>query len=46
MRNYWWLEVIRDVRRYIEGYNIYQRMKNRIEIPVEELRLNEVLEKL
>ena len=20
-RNYWWLGVIRDVRRYMEGYN-------------------------
>jgi len=22
-RNYWWLGVIKDVRKYVEGYNIY-----------------------
>ena len=37
-RNYWWPEVIRDV-------DIYEWMKNRIEVPVEKLKLSEVLEK-
>ena len=33
MRNYWWLGVTKDVGKYIEGYDIYQRMKNRTETP-------------
>jgi len=33
-RNYWWLGVIRDIGRYIEGCDIYQRIKNR-EVEVE-----------
>jgi len=45
MRNYWWLEVIKDVGKYVEGCNMCQRMKNRTETPVEKLKLNEVLEK-
>jgi len=28
-RNYWWLGVTRDVGRYVEGYDMCQRMKNR-----------------
>jgi len=28
-RNYWRLEVMRDMGKYVEGCNIYQRMKNR-----------------
>ena len=46
MRNYWWPRVIRDVRRYVDGCNIYQRMKNRTEAPVGKLKLSKVLEKL
>ena len=45
MRNYWWLEMTKDVGKYIKRYNICQRMKNRIETPVEKLIINEVLEK-
>ena len=45
-RNYWWLGVMRDIRRYIERYNIYQRMKNRTEEVVGKLKLSEVSEKL
>jgi len=45
MRNYWWLRVTRDVGKYVEGCNIYQRMKNRIEVPAGKLKLSEVLEK-
>jgi len=44
-RNYWWLGVMRDVEKYINDYNIYQRMKNRTEILVGKLKLSEVLEK-
>ena len=31
--------------KYIEGYNICQRMKNRMEVPVEKLKLSKVPEK-
>jgi len=44
-RNYWWLEVTRDVGKYVEGYNIYQRMKNRTEELAGKLKLSEVPEK-
>jgi len=44
-RNYWWLRVTRDVGRYVEGCNLCQRMKNRVEEPVGKLKLSEVLEK-
>jgi len=44
-RNYWWPEVIRDIARYIEGYDIYQRMKNRMEEVTEKLKLNEMSKK-
>ena len=37
---------MRDVGRYVEGCDRYQRMKNRMEIPVGKLKLNEVPEKL
>ena len=45
-RNYWWPEVTRDIGKYIEGYNICQRMKNRTEEVAGKLKLSEVLEKL
>jgi len=45
-RNYWWPGVTRDVGRYVEGYNLYQRTKNRIEEVVGKLKLSEVPEKL
>jgi len=45
-RNYWWPGVTRDMRKYVEGCNICQRMKNRIEVPAEKLKLSEVPEKL
>jgi len=46
MRNYWWLEITKDVEKYVEGYNICQRIKNRMEIPAGKLKLSEVPEKL
>ena len=45
-RNYWWLEVTKDVGRYIKRCNMCQRIKNKIEVPVGKLKLSEVLEKL
>ena len=44
-RNYWWLRVMRNVERYVEGYNLCQRMKNRTEELVGKLKLSEVPEK-
>ena len=45
-RNYWWLRVTRDIGRYVEECDLYQRMKNRTEKLVGKLKLSEVLEKL
>ena len=45
MRNYWWPGVMRDVGRYVEGCNLYQRMKNRAEEPVGKLKLGKVPER-
>ena len=45
-RNYWWLRVIRDIGRYVEECDLYQRIKNRIEKLVGKLKFSEVLEKL
>jgi len=45
MRNYWWPGVIRDVGKYVEGCDLCQRMKNRVEEPAGKLKLSEVPEK-
>ena len=45
-RNYWWPGVTRDVGRYVEGYDLCQRMKNRMEGVVGKLKLSKVLKKL
>ena len=44
--NYWWPGVTRDIRKYIEGCNLCQRIKNRTEELVGKLKLSEILEKL
>jgi len=46
MKNYWWLEVTKDMGKYVEGCDMYQRMKNRMEVPVGKLKLSKVSEKL
>ena len=46
MRTYWWPGVTKNVGRYVEGCDMCQRMKNRIEVPAGKLKLSEVLEKL
>jgi len=38
--------VTKDIGKYIEGYDICQRMKNRTEISVGKLKLSEIPEKL
>ena len=44
-RNYQQLGVMRNMRKYMEGCDMYQRMKNRMEISVGKLKLSKVLEK-
>ena len=44
-RNYWWLGVTKDIEKYVEGYDMYQRMKNRTEALAGKLMVNEILEK-
>ena len=44
-RNYWWPGVIRDVRKYVEGCDLCQRMKNRMEELAGKLKLSEVPKK-
>ena len=44
-RNYWWLEVTRDVGRYVEGYDLFQRIKNKSEELAGKLKLSKILEK-
>ena len=46
IRNYWWLGVTRDVEKYVECCDIYQRIKNRMEMSAGKLKLSKVLEKL
>ena len=45
-RNYWWLGITRDVGRYMEGCDLCQQMKNRIEEVARKSKLGEVSEKL
>jgi len=44
-RNYWWPVVTRDVGKYVEGCDLCQRMKNRMEEPAGKLKLSEVPQK-
>jgi len=44
-RNYWWPGVTRDVGKYVEGCDLYQRIKNRTEELAGKLKLSEVLRK-
>jgi len=46
IRNYWWPGVTKDIERYIEKYDLCQRMKNRTEALAVNLIINKVLEKL
>ena len=44
-KNYWQPRVIINVEKYVEGCNMCQKIKNRIEALAEKLKLSEVLEK-
>jgi len=45
-RNNWWPRVTKDVEKYIDSYDMCQRMKNRTKVPVRKLKLSEIPEKL
>jgi len=42
-RNFWWPGVTKKVKKYVEGYNVYQRNKNHTEAPAGKLMPNTVL---
>ena len=44
-RNYWWPGVTKEVKRYVEGCDQCQRMKNRAEMPAGKLKPNQVPER-
>ena len=46
MRNYWWLGVNKEVRKYVDNCDLYQRMKNRMKMPAGKLMANKVPKKL
>ena len=45
-RNYQWPEITKEVEKYIDSCDIYQRMKNRMEALAGKLMANEVPEKM
>ena len=44
-RNYWWPGITKEVRRYVDRYNICQRNKNCAEAPAGKLIPNTIPEK-
>jgi len=46
MRNYWWPGVTKDIGKYIEEYDMYQRIKNKTETLAGKLMINKILKKL
>jgi len=45
VRNYWWPGVTKEVGRYMDGYDVYQRYKNRSKVPMRKLMPNAIPEK-
>jgi len=45
MKNFWWPEVTKEIKQYMEGYNFYQRNKNHTEQPAGKLMPNSIPEK-
>ena len=45
-RNCWWPGVMKDMQKYIDRCNIYQRIKNCTEVLVGKLIVNEIPERL
>ena len=46
MRNYWWPGVTKDVGKYVDSYDLCQRIKNKMETLVEKLIANKILKRL
>ena len=46
MRNYWWPGVTKDVGKYVDSYDLCQRIKNKIETLAEKLIANKILKRL
>ena len=44
--NYQWLKVIKDIRRYVNGYVLYQRIRNYMKALIVNIIANKMLEKL
>jgi len=44
-RNFWWPGITKEVKRYVEGCDAYQRNKNRTEQPAGKLMPNSIPEK-
>jgi len=44
-RNYWWPEVTKEVERYVDGCDVYQRYKNQSKAPAGKLMPNAIPEK-
>ena len=44
-RNFWWPRMTTEMKQYVEGYDLYQRNKNRIEPPAGKLMPNEAPDK-
>ena len=44
-RNFWWLEVSREVKQYVERCDVYQRNKNHMQAPAGKLMPNSIPEK-
>ena len=44
--NYWWPEVTKNIGKYVDRYNLCQKMKNRTEVPAEKLIVNKIPEKV
>jgi len=44
-RNYWWPGMIKEIGRYINRCNAYQRNKNHVEAPAEKLIPNTIPQK-
>jgi len=45
VRNYWWPGVMKEVGRYMDGYDVCQRYKNQSEVPAGKLMPNAIPEK-
>jgi len=45
IRKYWWPEVLKDMRKYIDEHDVYLRIKNHMKVLVRKLIANEILKK-